>query len=420
MNRVSDATPTQVPFGVAEMLAMLDQSGERPSPRPDLVRGRGLRPADADLTGPFRMAVTFAVVLRRAGLGVPVGSVITFAEALGAVGMERRSAVYWAGRGVLVRRPEDVPLFDRVFNAFWLGRVGGASQAPVEQQISVAFDADDASGDGDDAPPTEEPAEESIAVRFSAMETLRDKDFAHYTPAEFDEARRLMAALRFAESTRRSRRLKSAKLGVHTNYPDLRRTVRQALRTDGVPMQRRYREQSERPRRIVFLCDVSGSMESYSRALLRFCQAAVVGRGRVEAFAMGTRLTRLTKELTSRDPDLALAKAAARVVDWSGGTRLGEGLRSFNDQWGIRGMARGSIIVVLSDGWDRGDPELLGEQMGRLHRIAHQVVWVNPLKASPGYAPLARGMAAALPHVDVFLEGHSLASLETLAAALRA
>ena len=404
---------------MSELLALLDQSGERPAKGADLVHGRGSRPADAELTGPFRMAVTFAVVLRRAGLGVPVGSVITFADALGAVGMERRSAVYWAGRGVLVRRPEDIGLFDRVFAAFWLGRVGEASHRPIEQRVEIAFDADDGSGD-DDAPPTDESAGETIAVRFSAVETLRQKDFADYTPAEFDEARRLMAALRFAESTRRSRRLKAAKLGVHTNYPDLRRTVRQALRTDGVPMQRRYREQSERPRRIVFLCDVSGSMESYSRALLRFCQAAVVGRGRVEAFAMGTRLTRLTKELTSRDPDLALAKAAARVVDWSGGTRLGEGLRMFNDQWGIRGMARGSIIVVLSDGWDRGDPELLGEQMGRLHRIAHQVVWVNPLKASPGYAPLARGMAAALPHVDVFLEGHSLASLESLAAALRA
>ena len=404
---------------MSELLALLDQSGERPAKKPDLVHGRGSMPADAELTGPFRMAVTFAVVLRRAGLGVPVGSVITFAEALGAVGMERRRAVYWAGRGVLVRRPEDIGLFDRVFAAFWLGRVGGESQSPIEQRVEIAFDADDGSGD-DDAPPADESAGETIAVRFSAVETLRQKDFADYTPAEFDEARRLMAALRFAESTRRSRRLKAAKLGVHTSYPDLRRTVRQALRTDGVPMQRRYREQSERPRRIVFLCDVSGSMESYSRALLRFCQAAVVGRGRVEAFAMGTRLTRLTKELTSRDPDLALAKAAARVVDWSGGTRLGEGLRAFNDQWGVRGMARGSIIVVLSDGWDRGDPELLSEQMGRLHRIAHQVVWVNPLKASPGYAPLARGMAAALPHVDVFLEGHSLASLETLAAALRA
>lgn len=398
---------------------MLDQSGGRRA-KPDLVPGRGAKAADENLTEPLRMAVTFAVVLRRAGLTVPVGSVITFAEALGAVGIDRRESVYWAGRGVLVRRPEDIGLFDRVFAAFWLGRIGATSQVPIEQQVAIAFDADDESGDGDEAPTADEAGGETISVRFSALEVLRGKDFATYTAAEFDEARRLMAALRFAESTRRSRRLKPAKLGVHTSTPDLRRTVRQALRTDGVPMQRRYREPSERPRRIVFLCDVSGSMESYSRALLRFCQAAVVGRGRVEAFALGTRLTRLTKELTSRDPDLALAKAAARVVDWSGGTRLGEGLRSFNDRWGVRGMARGSIIVVLSDGWDRGDPELLGEQMGRLHRIAHQVVWVNPLKASPGYAPLARGMAAAMPHIDVFLEGHSLASLETLAAALRA
>jgi uncharacterized protein len=159
-------------------------------------------------------------------------------------------------------------------------------------------------------------------------------------------------------------------------------------------------------------------MESYSRALLRFCQAAVVGRGRVEAFALGTRLTRLTKELTSRDPDLAMAKAASRVMDWSGGTRLGDGLRVFNDRWGVRGMARGAVVVILSDGWDRGDPEVLGVQMQRLHRVAHRIVWVNPLKASPGYAPLARGMAAALPHVDVFLEGHSMGSLEELAAAL--
>jgi hypothetical protein len=156
-------------------------------------------------------------------------------------------------------------------------------------------------------------------------------------------------------------------------------------------------------------------MEAYARALVRFLHAAVVSRGRVEAFAIGTRLTRLTRDLSTHDPDAALAAAARRVVDWSGGTRLGEGLRAFNDEWGVRGLARGAIVVILSDGWDRGDPELLAEQMQRLHRVAHKVVWVNPLKASPGFAPLARGMAAALPHVDEFVEGHSLASLEQLA-----
>lgn len=157
-------------------------------------------------------------------------------------------------------------------------------------------------------------------------------------------------------------------------------------------------------------------MEPYARAFVRFLHAAVVGRTRVEAFALGTRLTRVTRELAARDPDAAITAAARRVVDWSGGTRLGECLREFNDRWGVRGMARGATVVILSDGWDRGAPEALVEQMIRLRRVAHSIVWVNPLKASPGYAPLAQGMAAALPYVDEFVEGHSLAALETLIA----
>jgi uncharacterized protein with von Willebrand factor type A (vWA) domain len=159
-------------------------------------------------------------------------------------------------------------------------------------------------------------------------------------------------------------------------------------------------------------------MEPYARAFVRFLHAAVVGRRRVEAFALGTRLTRITRELSSRDPDAAVRAAAARVDDWSGGTRLGEGLRAFNDGWGVRGMARGAVVVVLSDGWDRGDAAVLREQMERLRRVAYRIVWVNPLKASPGYAPLAQGMAAALPYVDEFVEGHSLAALETVADAI--
>jgi uncharacterized protein with von Willebrand factor type A (vWA) domain len=165
----------------------------------------------------------------------------------------------------------------------------------------------------------------------------------------------------------------------------------------------------------VLLVDVSGSMESYARALLRFEHAAVVAGARVEAFTLGTRLTRLTRELSNRDPDAALRAATPAVEDWSGGTRLGETLRQFNDRWGIRGLARGAVVVILSDGWDRGDPELLATEMERLHRVTHQLVWVNPLKASPGYAPLAAGMAAALPHVDHFVEGHAFESLEHLA-----
>ena len=201
----------------------------------------------------------------------------------------------------------------------------------------------------------------------------------------------------------------------HGRTPDLRRTVHAALRAGGEPIDRRWREPGERLRRLVLLLDVSGSMEPYARALLRFVHAAVAGRQRVEAFALGTRLTRVTRELSGRDPDRALARAGERVIDWSGGTRLGDGLRQFNDQWGVRGMARGAIVVILSDGWDRGDPAELAEQMERLRRVARKVVWVNPLKVTPGYAPLARGMAAALPYVDAFVEGHSMVAMEELA-----
>ena len=182
----------------------------------------------------------------------------------------------------------------------------------------------------------------------------------------------------------------------------------------GEPMRRAWLEQGERSRRIVLLCDVSGSMEPYARALVRFLHVAVAGRSSVEAFTLGTRLTRVTRELSKRDADAAVMAAARAVPDWSSGTRLGESLKAFNDTWGTRGMARGAVVVVLSDGWDRGDPALLAQEMARLKRVAHRVVWVNPLKATPGYAPLARGMAAALPYVDELVEGHSLASLEAL------
>ncbi len=187
------------------------------------------------------------------------------------------------------------------------------------------------------------------------------------------------------------------------------------MRAGGEPVRRHHLTPTTRNRRLVLLLDVSGSMEPYARALIRFVHAAVAGRQKVEAFALGTRLTRLTRELSSRDPDEALRRAADRVADFGGGTRLGDGLRMFNDEWGQRGMARGAIVVILSDGWDRGDPEVLAEQMQRLQRVAHKVIWVNPLKVTPGYAPLARGMAAALPHVDAFVEGHSIDAIERLA-----
>ena len=361
------------------------------------------------------LATAFARVLRGAGATVSLDSVLTFTDALGELGLGRRDRVYWAGRTTLVHRPEDIPTYDRAFAAFWeqRGRVGPDEPEPPPVHLTLAVDdeADRDENDDDEAQAGDEP---DITLRFSRTEVLRHRDFAAYNAAELDEAQRLMADLRLAGSLRRSRRR------VRSRRPrgriDLRRTVRAALRAEGEAMRTMHLEAGTRPRRLILLIDISGSMEAYARALLRFVHAAVAGRQKVEAFAIGTRLTRMTRELTSRDPDIALRRAAERVLDWSGGTRLGDGLRRFNDEWGVRGMARGAIVVILSDGWDRGDPEVLGEQMARLSRVAHRIVWVNPLKVTPGYAPLARGMAAALPYVDSFVEGHSLAALQELAA----
>lgn len=360
------------------------------------------------------IAVAFSRVLRGAGLAVPTSSTIAFAEALACTGLDERDQTYWAGRATLVRRPEDQLVYDRAFSVFW-EHVTTPGVPVVEEEpvtVTLAIDDDD-SDDGDDQTAVDASDDPVIELRFSASEVLRRKDFAEYTPDELTQAHQLMSRLRLVGSPRRSLRLTAA--AGRTSRPDLRRTVRAALRSGGEPIRRHHRQPATRRRRLVLLLDVSGSMEPYARALIRFVHAAVAGRQQVEAFALGTRLTRLTRELSSRDPDEALGRAATRVVDYGGGTRLGDGLRIFNDEWGQRGMARGAIIIVLSDGWDRGDPEVLAEQMQRLHRVAHKVVWVNPLKVTPGYAPLARGMAAALPHVDAFVEGHSIEAIEELA-----
>ncbi|HEV7525944.1 MAG TPA: VWA domain-containing protein [Acidimicrobiia bacterium] len=363
---------------------------------------------------PERMAVAFARVLRRSGLEVPVGATLMFAEALGCVGLAGRSGVYWAARATMVNRPESIALFDRAFAVFWDQRAATGpdvvEMAPEEVIIALDVPGADDPGEADTDTTADAPV---VTLRWSAREILRHRDFALYTPAEFAEARRLMDDLRLVGASRPSRRRKQSR--VHRGTPDLRRTVRRSLRAGGEPVERAFLTTGERTRRLVLLLDVSGSMEPYARAFVRFLHAAVISRSRVEAFALGTRLTRVTRELASRDPDAAVLAAARRVVDWSGGTRLGDGVRRFNDEWGIRGLARGAVVVIFSDGWDRGAPEVLAEQMARLSRVAHRIVWVNPLKASPGYAPLAQGMAAALPYVDAFVEGHSLAALEELA-----
>jgi len=360
-----------------------------------------------------RLAVAFTRVLRGLGVQTSASATISFGEALGLLGVADRHAVYWAGRATLVQRPEDIPVYESAFAIFWLQRrpesirVEGAPPA-----ITLALDTDDDEDhpEGDDP---DEPPGDVQTLRFSRVEVLTNKDFSDCSDHELAELTRLMSSLKFTTHTRRSRRQVAAK-GVG-DQPDLRRTVQWALRHQGEPFRRAYTEAATRPRRLVLLLDVSGSMEQYARALIRFVHAATVARSRVEAFTMGTRLTRITRHLTSRDPDAALRRATPEVKDWAGGTRLGDGLRQFNDEWGVRGMARGSVVVILSDGWERGDASELGEQMERLHRITHEIVWVNPLKATPGYAPLAAGMAAALPHVDRFVPGNSFRSLEHLA-----
>jgi uncharacterized protein with von Willebrand factor type A (vWA) domain len=348
---------------------------------------------------PERIAVAFARVLRGAGLPVPVGSTVDLAEALAAVGLDRPERVYWAGRATLVRRPEDIEPYDQAFAAFFggatrLGRDPGAGLAPPPPPVEVEVD---------------------IAVlRWSPDEALRHKDLAACTPDELAEAHRLISGFRATAALRRHRRRRPDRHG--RGRPDLRTTVRRALRTGGEVVRPATTRAGERPRRLVLLLDVSGSMEAYAHSLARFAHAAAVARrhGQVEVFALGTRVTRITRALASRDPDEALAEATATVVDWSGGTRLGEGLARFNDRWGVRGLARGATVVILSDGWDRGDPDRLRAEMARLRRVAHRLVWVNPLKATPGFAPLAQGMAAALPYVDELVEGHSVAALESL------
>ncbi|MCD9623480.1 vWA domain-containing protein [Rhabdothermincola salaria] len=363
-------------------------------------------PATAEET-----ALGFVAALRGAGVAVPVTAAVSYLRALAELGGSL-DELYWAGRATLLTGPEQTATHDAVFARWWLGGEAGPDRDEPVVPTTLVTDDEDDGGDGT-PPPAADDAGAVQALRFSAHEVLRAKDFADYDEAELAEARRLMADLRLLGAARRSRRLRPSRRP--RGHPDLRRTVGAALRTGGEPLQRRTLERRTRPRRIVVLLDVSGSMETYSRALLRFAHAAVSGRTRVEVFTLGTRLTRLTRELTTRDPDAALTRAAAAVPDWSGGTRLGEGLQAFNDAWGVRGMARGATVVILSDGWDRGDPAELAEQMARLSRVAHRVVWVNPLKASPEYAPLAQGMAAALPFVDDFVEGHSVDALEELA-----
>ncbi|AVH60935.1 MULTISPECIES: vWA domain-containing protein [Streptomyces] len=356
--------------------------------------------------------VGFARALRAAGVEAGPDRVQAFIGALDLLDPGVRFDVYWAGRLTLCGSRDDLERFERVFAAYF-GEKGDArpARAAVPPRLRTVVRA------AGPAPPGAARASEDgvpAPALASSTEVLRHRDVAGLTAAEREQLRRLLDAFRLPGEVRRSARRHPARRG----SVDPRRTVRELLRRGGEPARLRRHARAERPRRVVLLVDVSGSMSPYADALLRCAHAASRGT-RTEVFTIGTRLTRVTRELAHRDPDTAMAALAAAVPDWRGGTRLGEMLRAFLDQWGRRGMARGAVVVLLSDGWERGDPALLAAQMRRLHRLAHRVIWANPRKARPGYAPLAAGMAAALPSVDAFVEGHSLAALERLAAVVR-
>jgi uncharacterized protein with von Willebrand factor type A (vWA) domain len=353
---------------------------------------------------------------------VGVGELLAAHRALAAVDPASRRDAYHALRTVLCSRHDDLEVFDAAFNECfgeWEDPARRVSQLPEELDLARLV--------LPKAPvPPDNPGRERDASEFdvdpqpvawSSIELLREKDFAEFSEAERDAARALIQRLARRGPRRPSRRTRPAsRRGPRPagGRQDLRRTMRASLRYGGEPIERRWRERTDRPRPVVLVCDVSGSMESYARMLVLYMQASVAARRRVEAFAFGTRLTRITHELRGRDPDAAVARAAESVADWSGGTRIGDSLATLNREH-ARDVGRGAIVVVLSDGWDRGDPVQLQMEMERLSRVAHGLIWLNPLKASPEYEPLTRGMQAALPHVDHFLAGNSIASLEELA-----
>lgn len=360
--------------------------------------------------------VGFGRLLRERGLPVGTGRVLTFCQAVAALGRADREGLYWAGRLTLVGRKEDLERYDEAFRAWYaslrpdpvtafLGELAaGAEQAGTVVEYLTGEPSQDPlelSSDGDPA----------VGVLASQVELLRTKSFEQLTPEERAQLDALIARLAVRLASRRSRRLRPARDGRHF---DLRRTVRASLRTHGEPFHRAWRARRRKPRPLVLLLDVSGSMATYSQALVRFGFAAARAGQRVEVFCFGTRLTRVTPALRRARVDDALADVGRRVRDWDGGTRIGASLKELLDRYGQHAALRGAVVVLCSDGLERGDPALLAAQAARLHRLAHRLVWVNPLKGSPRYQPLARGMAAALPHVDAFLPGHNLQSLEAL------
>ncbi len=357
--------------------------------------------------------VGFGRVLREAGMEVGPGRIQDALRGLDVVGLTRREDVYHTLRCTLVARREELDAFDTAFAAYW-ERAPRTQTPEIGLEVprldpsapppAIGREADGGGGDDGD--------ETTMLLASSPDERLRRRDFADMTVFELRRLRRLMERLPAVAPMRRSRRLRA---GASGDVFDARRTLRRAMRTQGLPLDPAFRERKQVPRKLVFLCDVSGSMEPYARAMVMFMQAVTAAGRQVEAFAFGTRMTRLTPHLRTLDPARSLARAGALMPDWGGGTRIGESLRSYNETWGRRGLTRGAVVVIVSDGWERGDLGLLDTELGRIARQAHRLVWVNPLKGHEGFAPLAGGMRIALHHADAFVEGHNLVALEALA-----
>jgi uncharacterized protein len=348
--------------------------------------------------------VGFARALRAAGVAVTPDRTQTFLTAASVADAGEPGTVYWAGRATLCSGLDDFPVYDRVFASWFGGELPGASR----RRTPASTVAQASLGSGDEA---SEGGDQVVAAVASDVEVLRHRDVAELAAAERAELGRMFATLRPRPPLRRAaRRIASPRGEI-----DARRTLRDELRYAGEPGPVRYRRRGRRPRRVVLLVDVSGSMAPYADSLLRLAHTLTRAAPRsTEVFTVGTRLTRITRAMRQRDADTALAQAGATVPDWSGGTRLGEVLKAFLDRWGQRGMARGAVVVVCSDGWERGDSALLAEQVHRLSRLAHRLVWMNPHRGKAGYEPVQAGIVASLPHLDDFLAGHSFATFAEL------
>jgi len=360
-----------------------------------------------------------------------------FARALTLVEPVARRQLYWTARALFVTDRSQVAAFDAVFAAVFGTAAKEGADAGSEQARSAPAPTDEREPPGRDAPPHRDGAgdpalvppssgprrdeqrqagtEVAIPTLASEQELLRGKRFEGLEPSELAQLYRLMRTLRLATPLRRTRRYEKGRRGGRL---DMRRTLRSSLRTGGDPIALARRRRRIHRRRLVMLCDISGSMESYARAYVQLLTCAA-GSGRdAEVFVFATRLTRLTKALATRSPERAIQRAAQAAPDWSSGTRIGDALKAFNDRHGRRGMARGAVIVILSDGWERGDPLLVGREMARLRRLAHRVVWVNPRVAAAGFTVAAAGMVAALPHCDALVSGHSFDALQEVVDAI--